>query len=108
MKFFATEFGFNATEVVALMGVHTLGSAKETNSGFKVDRAHEENSGFKICPANNILHKFNFVTLLINLISREVGLKGKPICLTTSITRSWQSLHGFKGTVSTKLIFTSS
>ena len=37
MKFFATEFGFSATEVVALMGVHTLGSAKETNSGFKVE-----------------------------------------------------------------------
>ena len=36
MDFFATEFGFSETEVVALMGVHTLGSAKSTNSGFRV------------------------------------------------------------------------
>ena len=64
MKFFATEFGFSETEVVALMGVHTLGSAKETNSGFKVDKAHEENSVFKICPIDNFLQ--NFIFLLTN------------------------------------------
>ena len=36
MAYFATEFGFNSTEVVALMGIHTLGQAVTDNSGFVV------------------------------------------------------------------------
>jgi Peroxidase len=36
MDYFAKEFGFTSTEVVALMGVHTLGEARATNSGFQV------------------------------------------------------------------------
>ena len=35
MDLFATEFGFNADEVVALLGVHTLGGAETFNYGFK-------------------------------------------------------------------------
>ena len=34
MSFFATEFGFDANETVALMGAHTLGKASSDNSGF--------------------------------------------------------------------------
>lgn len=34
MGFFATEFGFDANETVALMGAHTLGKASSGNSGF--------------------------------------------------------------------------
>merc|ERR1711892_961049 len=34
MSFFATEFGFDANETVALMGAHTLGGADPANSGF--------------------------------------------------------------------------
>jgi len=34
MNYFAKEFGFNSSQVVALMGVHTLGSAHTNNSGF--------------------------------------------------------------------------
>ena len=34
MNFFATEFGFDANETVALMGAHTLGKASSGNSGF--------------------------------------------------------------------------
>jgi len=36
MNYFAKEFGFNSSQVVALMGVHTLGSAHTNNSGFSV------------------------------------------------------------------------
>ncbi len=36
MDYFADEFGFNSTEVVALLGVHTMGSAFVANSGFSV------------------------------------------------------------------------
>ena len=35
MSYFGKEFGFTSTEVVALMGVHTLGQASSTNSGFQ-------------------------------------------------------------------------
>ena len=51
MKFFATEFGFSETEVVALMGVHTLGSA------------HEDNSGYRVSPTDRHLHNFYFILL---------------------------------------------
>jgi len=34
MSFFATEFGFDANETVALLGAHTLGKASSENSGF--------------------------------------------------------------------------
>ncbi len=36
MSYFANEFGFNSSQVVALMGVHTLGEASTSNSGFSV------------------------------------------------------------------------
>ena len=36
MTYFAEEFGFSSTEVVALMGVHTLGEARAANTGFVV------------------------------------------------------------------------
>merc|ERR1740128_1271050 len=35
MSFFATEFGFDSNETVALMGAHTLGRASTSNSGFQ-------------------------------------------------------------------------
>jgi len=35
MNYFATEFGFNENETTALMGAHTLGSAKTENSGHR-------------------------------------------------------------------------
>ena len=38
MDLFATEFGFNADEVVALLGIHTLEGAETFNSGFKGSR----------------------------------------------------------------------
>ena len=34
MSFFATEFGFDNNETVALLGAHTLGRASSENSGF--------------------------------------------------------------------------
>ena len=34
MSFFATEFGFDDNETVALLGAHTLGRASSDNSGF--------------------------------------------------------------------------
>ena len=37
MSWFATEFGFSPQEVVALMGIHTLGKASARNSGFEVN-----------------------------------------------------------------------
>jgi len=46
MDFFATEFGFTADEVVALMGVHTLGGAETGNSGFKGSWVQGETSKF--------------------------------------------------------------
>jgi len=46
MDFFATEFGFTADEVVALMGVHTLGGAETYNSGFDGDWVEGEPDKF--------------------------------------------------------------
>ena len=46
MDFFATEFGFTADEVVALMGAHTLGGAESFNSGFKGSWVQGETSLF--------------------------------------------------------------
>ena len=42
MSFFATEFGFDANETVALMGAHTLGGADPGNSGFTGIWIHDE------------------------------------------------------------------
>ena len=36
MKYFSDEFGLTPAEIVALMGVHTLGEAEIENAGFKV------------------------------------------------------------------------
>ena len=36
MSYFASNFGFNPNETVALMGAHNVGVAANPNSGFQV------------------------------------------------------------------------
>merc|ERR1711915_965035 len=73
MNFFATEFGFTAEEVVALMGVHTLGGAEIYNSGFDGDWVEGEP------------HKFNnkYYSIMVdeanNWRQRDVSETSTPV-----------------------------
>ena len=61
-EFFATEFGFDANETVALLGAHTLGKASQDNSGFRGPWVNGEtmyfnNEYYKVC------QYYNFISL---------------------------------------------
>ena len=57
MEYFATNFGFDANETVAVMGAHTLGRAKTENSGFngpwvKGEERIFDNNYYKVTTCN--------------------------------------------------------
>ena len=59
MSFFATEFGFDDNETVALLGAHTLGRASSDNSGFSGTWINGEATFF-----NNEYYKVGFVRVV--------------------------------------------